>query len=325
MKEQLGKSFAPEVRPDEDGRLAAAVAAAVARRDPDEAGAARSIWSRPSRWSPTRSPSRSARTASSGSPRWPTTRAAGPASSTRAAASSFLEDTDGDGRFDKSTVFLDNLPFPTGVLPWRKGVLVCAAPDILYAEDTDGDGKADVVEKLYTGFGTENYQARVNSLQYGLDGWVYGSCGLFGGNDHVLQDRQDGRARRPRLPHQAGHRRTRAGDRPHAAGPRPRRLGQLVRLRQQQPPPALRARRPLPAPQPARRLPERRAVTVGADATRLFPLKADAQRFALSGPPDTVTAACGLGIYRDDLLGNGVHRQRVHLRAGQPARHTGGC
>src|SRR5437764_4887162 len=37
----------------------------------------------------------------------------------------FLEDTDGDGRFDRSTVFLDNLPFPTGVIPWRKGVLAC--------------------------------------------------------------------------------------------------------------------------------------------------------------------------------------------------------
>ena len=86
--------------------------------------------------------------------------------------------------------FLDNLPFPTGVTVWRKGVLICAAPDILYAEDTDGDGKADVVEKLFSGFGTENYQARVNSLQYGLDGWVYGSCGLFGGDDQELQ-RQD--------------------------------------------------------------------------------------------------------------------------------------
>ena len=64
----------------------------------------------------------------------------------------------------------------------RKGVLVCAAPDILYAEDTDGDGKADIVKKLFSGFGTDNYQARVNSLEYGLDGWVYGSCGSFGGN-----------------------------------------------------------------------------------------------------------------------------------------------
>src|SRR5437660_11305429 len=91
-----------------------------------------------------------------------------------------LEHTDGDGKYDKATIFLDNIPFPTGVTVWRKGVLVCAAPDILYAEDTNGDGKADVVRKLFTGFATHNYQARVNSLQYGLDGWVYAASGLFG-------------------------------------------------------------------------------------------------------------------------------------------------
>src|SRR6201999_2611929 len=54
-----------------------------------------------------------------------------------------LESTKGDGHYDKVTVFLDNLPFPTGVLPWRKGAIVVDAPDVFYAEDTDGDGKAD--------------------------------------------------------------------------------------------------------------------------------------------------------------------------------------
>ncbi|HVW36708.1 MAG TPA: PVC-type heme-binding CxxCH protein, partial [Pirellulales bacterium] len=56
----------------------------------------------------------------------------------------FLEDTDGDGRYDRSTVFLDELGFPSGVMPWRRGVLVTCAPEIFYAEDTDGDGRADV-------------------------------------------------------------------------------------------------------------------------------------------------------------------------------------
>jgi len=42
-------------------------------------------------------------------------------------------------------VFLDGLNYPTGLAPWRNGVLIAAAPDILYAEDTDGDGKADIV------------------------------------------------------------------------------------------------------------------------------------------------------------------------------------
>jgi len=98
----------------------------------------------------------------------------------------FLEDKSGDGHYDKATVFLDNLPFPTGVFAWRKGVLICAAPDIIYAEDTDGDGRADVVKKIFTGFATNNFQARVNGLSLGLDNWVYGANGLLGGVIHGM-------------------------------------------------------------------------------------------------------------------------------------------
>src|SRR5207253_2216678 len=75
-----------------------------------------------------------------------------------------LEDTDGDGRYDKSTVFLEGLNFPTGVMPWRKGLIVSAAPEIFYAEDTNGDGKADVHEALFTGFEEGNPQHRVNGF-----------------------------------------------------------------------------------------------------------------------------------------------------------------
>lgn len=92
-----------------------------------------------------------------------------------------LEDRDGDGRYETSTTFIEDLPFPTGLMCWKKGVLICAAPEILYAEDTDGDGKADVRKTLYEGFATENFQARVNGLSYNADGWVYGANGLIGG------------------------------------------------------------------------------------------------------------------------------------------------
>lgn len=92
-----------------------------------------------------------------------------------------LTDADHDGRYESSTIYLDSIPFPTGVMAWRKGVLVCAAPDILYAEDADGDGVAERREVLYSGFSTENYQARVNSLTYNIDNWIYGANGLFGG------------------------------------------------------------------------------------------------------------------------------------------------
>ena len=96
----------------------------------------------------------------------------------------FLEDTNHDGIYDKSTVFLDGLNFPTGVIPWGKGVLISAAPEILYAEDTDGDGKADVRKVLFTGFHEGNQQHRVNGFEYGLDNWVYGANGDSGGQVH---------------------------------------------------------------------------------------------------------------------------------------------
>ena len=85
----------------------------------------------------------------------------------------YLEDTDGDGRYDRSTLFLKDIPFPTGVMPWRGGVLVTAAPQLFYAEDTDGDGRADRRETLFRGFLEGNQQLRVNGLRWGLDGWIY--------------------------------------------------------------------------------------------------------------------------------------------------------
>jgi putative membrane-bound dehydrogenase-like protein len=94
----------------------------------------------------------------------------------------FLEDTDGDGLFDKVTVFLDKVPFPTGVFPWGKGVIVSSAPEIFYAEDTNGDGKADQRKTLFTGFVEGNQQHRLNGFDYGLDDWLYGANGDSGGS-----------------------------------------------------------------------------------------------------------------------------------------------
>jgi putative membrane-bound dehydrogenase-like protein len=84
-----------------------------------------------------------------------------------------LEDSDGDGEFERATVFADSLVLPTGVMRWKKGVLVTAAPDVLYLEDSDGDGRADVRQVVLTGFPRTNPQHTVNSPIYGLDNWVY--------------------------------------------------------------------------------------------------------------------------------------------------------
>jgi putative membrane-bound dehydrogenase-like protein len=92
-----------------------------------------------------------------------------------------LEDRDGDGVYETATVYADGLRFPTAVMPWKGGLLVANAPDILFLEDTRGQGKADRRRPIYTGFALTNIQQLINSLQWGLDNWVYGVAGSNGG------------------------------------------------------------------------------------------------------------------------------------------------
>lgn len=95
-----------------------------------------------------------------------------------------LEDRDGDGRYETATLFAEGLSFPNSVLPWRDGVLVTAAPDLVFLSDGDGDGRADERRVLLTGFGTGNQQLRANGLAWGFDGWVYGANGRSDGQVH---------------------------------------------------------------------------------------------------------------------------------------------
>src|SRR5437016_1711332 len=92
-----------------------------------------------------------------------------------------LEDRDRDGRYERATIFADKIAFPNGVMPWNGGVLVTAAPDILFFKDTDGDGRADERRVLLTGFAEGNQQLRVNGLFWGLDNWIYGANGRSDG------------------------------------------------------------------------------------------------------------------------------------------------
>jgi len=95
-----------------------------------------------------------------------------------------LEDTDGDGRADKFTIFAEGLNIPSGIAVGAGGVWVANAPDILFLQDTDGDGKADRREVVVTGFGRDDTHELPNSLTWGPDGWLYGLNGVFN-HSHV--------------------------------------------------------------------------------------------------------------------------------------------
>jgi putative membrane-bound dehydrogenase-like protein len=97
-----------------------------------------------------------------------------------------LEDTNGDGVFDKATLYADDLPWPTSVMCYDGGIFVAASPDILYFKDTDGDGKADLRKTAFTGFGAGkgdklNVQALLNGLTWGLDNRIHGQTSSNGG------------------------------------------------------------------------------------------------------------------------------------------------
>ena len=80
-----------------------------------------------------------------------------------------LEDTDGDGRMDRSEVFADQISWPTSVCCYRGGIFVLAPQYLYYLKDTDGDNRADVREVVLSGFGRDNVQSVTNGLQWGID------------------------------------------------------------------------------------------------------------------------------------------------------------
>ena len=217
-----------------------------------------------------------------------------------------LDQCDERGIPKRSRVFLEGIPFPTGVTVWRKGVLICAAPDILYAEDTDGDGKADKVEKLFSNFGTGNFHARVNSLVPGLDGWIHGSCGLLGGQ---ILSHKTGKilalgGRDFRIKPDTGEIEPATGQ------------TQQGRVRNDQGQwfgcdNTTLATHLVVADEALRRNPFATYPSVVASiatnpaVTRLHPIR-PVQMFQLSGAPNSTTAATGIGVYRDNLLGQNL-------------------
>jgi putative heme-binding domain-containing protein len=90
-----------------------------------------------------------------------------------------LEDTDGDGRADRVTVFADRLSIPTGIAVGYGGAWVLNAPDLLLLRDDNNDGRADRSEVVLTGFGRSDVHELPSTLTWGPDGWLYGFNGVF--------------------------------------------------------------------------------------------------------------------------------------------------
>ncbi len=90
-----------------------------------------------------------------------------------------FEDTDGDGRADRRSVFADDLHNPTGFEFWNGGVFVANCPDILFLKDTDGDGRADVRERVLGALSSADTHHSANSFVLGPDGALYFQEGIF--------------------------------------------------------------------------------------------------------------------------------------------------
>ncbi|MES2573018.1 MAG: PVC-type heme-binding CxxCH protein [Verrucomicrobiota bacterium] len=87
------------------------------------------------------------------------------------------EDTDGDGRADKFTVFADGLNLATALVFVNGGIIVSEARQMLFLKDTNGDDKADVREVLLPGWGISDTHAMQSNLTRGFDNWLYGAVG----------------------------------------------------------------------------------------------------------------------------------------------------
>ncbi|HVY69089.1 MAG TPA: PVC-type heme-binding CxxCH protein, partial [Verrucomicrobiae bacterium] len=90
------------------------------------------------------------------------------------------EDTDGDGKADKFTVFADKLSIPTTFVFANGGVIVIHSGETLFLKDTDGDDKADQRRVLFSGWGVGDTHATANNLRWGFDNWIWGTVGYSG-------------------------------------------------------------------------------------------------------------------------------------------------
>ena len=98
-----------------------------------------------------------------------------------------LEDTNGDGRFDKSIVFADRMMFPEGALWYDGSLYVSAPPSIWKLTDTNGDGVADQREEWFEGKTLTNCANDLHGPYLGPDGWIYWCKGAFAEQTHARE------------------------------------------------------------------------------------------------------------------------------------------
>ena len=97
------------------------------------------------------------------------------------------EDTDGDGKSDKFTVFAEQLSIPTAIAFYRGGAIVQDGRQTIYLKDTDGDDVADLKKTLITGWNMRDTHGGVSNFQYGLDNWYWAMQG-YNDSRPVLTD-----------------------------------------------------------------------------------------------------------------------------------------
>src|SRR5690606_11813806 len=84
-----------------------------------------------------------------------------------------LEDSNSDGKFDKSHIYADKLPLPMGGAFYQGSLYVAAAPNLLKLTDTDGDGVVDQREEILSGWVLNSNAATLSGPFIGPDGWLY--------------------------------------------------------------------------------------------------------------------------------------------------------
>lgn len=226
-----------------------------------------------------------------------------------------LEDTNRDGRYDKTTLFAEGLPFPTGILCWRDGALITAAPEIVFLKDSDGDGKAEERQVLFSGFLEGNQQLRVNGLRWGLDNWVHCAIGAhyrgYGAAVKIKSHRTGAEialgSRDFRFRPDTGELEPQSG--PSQFGRNPDDWGNWFGVQNSWPlwhyvleEQYVRRNPHVAAPDPVQQV-------IGPKNPRVFPISKPEKRFHSFNESGHFTSACAAQIYRDDLLfgkGNGV-------------------